>query len=708
MWHEVVVSLEVAAARYRVRRAHNGREGLELGSRGRRSAQQIRPPQRGGRSRSLLRHRVGLLTLITAAVLLVLGGGRASGLGGVPSYDSAFGSAGTGNGQFALPVSLALTPGGNLLVADQQNNRVQEFTTDGTWVQTIGASQGISQATGVAVDSSGMIYVADSGNHRVLKFNAAGAFQTSWGSVGNGDGQFVFTAGVAIAGDGDVLVTDLGNDRVQRFTSAGVFESKFGTSGLGDGQFDEPYDIAVADSGEIFVSERAGDRVQAFTDAGVFIRRVDSGAGSGAGQVDQPLGVAVDSAGDVFVADTGNDRVNVYSTDGPFRFSFGSTGSGAGQLDDPRDVLPVGNNTAFVADSQNNRVQKWVAPSAGGTLTVDSNSDTNDGTCGGSSNCTLREAINAANAAAGLDEIEFDVDGNSLAVGSGGLPPITDAVSINGDNAQDTNPFVLDGDGAGSANGLLLGSGSDGSTVTGLEIINFGGAAIRIESGDNTVTDNVLRSSDSGVFVEGTYSDATGNTIGPGNTITANVSYGVGVVNEAENRITQNSTFGNGGEGISLSGTTPVQTPQIVDALSSGLTTVAITVSGSTGQQFDLELFTNSACDPSGFGEGETFVASDQVTLTDDSETFELEYSGLDIGDIVTATATRLDIAETSEFSNCVTVEAGGGGTGGTLSGALRRRAAAFDLTTVGSAGLGGMGVLSGGGEPNGQYLPRT
>ncbi|GAF84493.1 unnamed protein product, partial [marine sediment metagenome] len=50
-----------------------------------------------------------------------------------------------------------------------------------------GQFDGIS---GVAVDSSGNVYVADNENHRIQKFTSDGAFLIKWGSQGSGDGQF--------------------------------------------------------------------------------------------------------------------------------------------------------------------------------------------------------------------------------------------------------------------------------------------------------------------------------------------------------------------------------------------------------------------------------------------------------------------------------------------------------------------------------------
>jgi DNA-binding beta-propeller fold protein YncE len=43
-------------------------------------------------------------------------------------FQSAFGSSGSGNGQFSSPIGIAVGSGGNIYVADTNNNRVQVFS----------------------------------------------------------------------------------------------------------------------------------------------------------------------------------------------------------------------------------------------------------------------------------------------------------------------------------------------------------------------------------------------------------------------------------------------------------------------------------------------------------------------------------------------------------------------------------------------------
>jgi CSLREA domain-containing protein len=143
------------------------------------------------------------------------------------------------------------------------------------------------------------------------------------------------------------------------------------------------------------------------------------------------------------------------------------------------------------------------------TFTVNSTNDFDDGNCN-AAHCSLREAIFAANAAAGTDTIRFIIGvGTKTIQPLSELPTITSPVTIDGTTQPGfagTPIIEIDGSSAGSgANGLRITGG--GTTVTGLVINRFipafpasGGNGIRIESGGG----NVIRGNYIGTNVAGT------------------------------------------------------------------------------------------------------------------------------------------------------------------------------------------------------------
>ncbi len=145
------------------------------------------------------------------------------------------------------------------------------------------------------------------------------------------------------------------------------------------------------------------------------------------------------------------------------------------------------------------------------TLVVDTTSDVLDGDTssisalfaskGADGFISLREAIEAANNTAGTDTISFDIS-DPLVGGAhtidvlSALPDITDAVIIDGTTEPDygSTPIIeLDGSSAGAVDGLRLITGSDGSTIQGLVINQFGGDGIEINNSDgNTIVGNYI------------------------------------------------------------------------------------------------------------------------------------------------------------------------------------------------------------------------
>jgi len=110
---------------------------------------------------------------------------------------------------------------GNVYVTEEQNNRVQKFDPSGNFLLAWGSpGSGNGQFNtplGVAVDYPGNVYVADAFNHRVQKFDGYGNFILAWGSEGSGNAQFEFPFAVAVDSSFNVYVTDAGNVRVDKF-----------------------------------------------------------------------------------------------------------------------------------------------------------------------------------------------------------------------------------------------------------------------------------------------------------------------------------------------------------------------------------------------------------------------------------------------------------------------------------------------------------
>ncbi|HYW69980.1 MAG TPA: tandem-95 repeat protein, partial [Pyrinomonadaceae bacterium] len=233
----------------------------------------------------------------------------------------------------------------------------------GSW-GTAGSGDGqFAGPLGVAIDLVGNVYVVDSGNNRIQKFNTSGTSITKWGAAGSGNGQFNNPAGIAVDPAGNVYVADTFNNRIQQFTSAGVFVSKFGQSGAGEGQFQHPYAVAADRVGNLYVADSDNHRIEKFDTSGNFLLQW-GGHGTGNGLFDNPRGVAVDVSGNVYITDVGNNRVQKFGSNGNYLTQWGANGTNPGQFGFVAGVVVDTMGYVYVTDASNNNVQKFTSNGA--------------------------------------------------------------------------------------------------------------------------------------------------------------------------------------------------------------------------------------------------------------------------------------------------------------------------------------------------------
>jgi RHS repeat-associated protein len=284
-------------------------------------------------------------------------------------FGSQFGAAGSGSGQFSSPYGVAVDGSGNVWVADSGNNRIEKFSSSGSFVAaygSLGSGNGqFSGPGGVAVNpATGNVYVSDHGNNRVEELSSAGTFIRAFGSSGSGNGQFNLPAGITVDGSGNVWVADYNNNRIQKFSAEGTFIAAYGSVGSGNGQFSHPANVTF--SGEhLYVADSGNNRVQELSLTGTYVAKFGS-AGSGNGQFSEPEGVATDPvSGDIYVSDGGNSRVEVFTAGGTYLGTIGSHGSGEGQMSEPVGLAFSTSGTLYVGDVTNNEIQLWVPKLAG-------------------------------------------------------------------------------------------------------------------------------------------------------------------------------------------------------------------------------------------------------------------------------------------------------------------------------------------------------
>ena len=210
------------------------------------------------------------------------------------------------------------------------------------------------------------------------------------------------------------------------------------------------------------------------------------------------------------------------------------------------------------------------AHAAATTFTVNSLGDTDNGNCDAAPDCTLREAINAANKNAGADTIDFNVVGSIDLTGP--LPDISDDGTINGpganvltvrrDTGGDYRIFNVTSPGAVTFSGLTISNGrlSFASNVT------DGGAGINNASSATVNVTNCTLSDNSTVFSFQPFFVGSGGAI----------LNGQGTLNVTNSTLSNNSNTGFGGSGgdggaIANSGTATITNSILSNNFSRGI-----------------------------------------------------------------------------------------------------------------------------------------
>ncbi len=349
--------------------------------------------------------------------------------------------------------------GQTVYLADTYNNQVREASGSSPYDITGLAGDGydltdagdggpatgaaLSNPDGVTGDADGNLYIADEGNNRVQEIAAsshtqfgiamtagdtytiAGSATGALGGSPNGipaaSSLLDVPTSVAVDGNGDVYIADTDNNRIVEVAAAG--HTQFGIAMTAG----DTYTVAGSATGAAGVSP--------------------SGTASTSALLDEPSGIAVDKAGDLFIADTVNSRIeevpaasgtqygitmtagDIYTIAGSATGGYGTSGDGgpgtSALLSDPFGVSVDAVGNVYIADTVNNRIQELAATThtqfgqsmkAGDIYTIAGNSSGtagNSGDTGPASSALLDDPTDVAADTAG-DIYVADADNNQV------------------------------------------------------------------------------------------------------------------------------------------------------------------------------------------------------------------------------------------------------------------------------------------------------
>ena len=195
-----------------------------------------------------------------------------------------------------------------------------------------------NQPTDVAWDSQGNSYFSDGYiNSRVAKVNNRGEWVASWGSLGNGPGQFDTPHGIAVGPRDEVFVADRGNRRIQVFDTSGKFIRQFTIDVPVPADFKSPIGAAPTDL-------KTGSLAPGAPDA---------------------LCMTPGPNPVLFVGDLYPSRIYKVSLEGKLLGVYGRPGKNLGEFAWIHAIACPSENEIWVAELLNWRVQKLVTKGAG-------------------------------------------------------------------------------------------------------------------------------------------------------------------------------------------------------------------------------------------------------------------------------------------------------------------------------------------------------
>lgn len=277
------------------------------------------------------------------------------------------------------PLGVGFDDAGNVWISNTGQSRVEQYTSDGDYIRTVGEESGEGRLYGpygIAVDSAaGRVYVADYTGRAVQVYTTEGDFVTHFPADDQELGVFgpdgFSPYDIELAG-GRIVVAS--NDGLYFFDDSGHVIARWGATheresirGVGIGMFNFPDAIeADPETGRIYVADTLNRRIVALGAEGrwLWVSGRPDAKGKIKGFWQLPRGIALGEDGNLYVVDTfrysgkgmGEGHLVVLSPEGELLSLFGRSGPGDGSFSFPEQLASGPDGLWAIADRSNNRV----------------------------------------------------------------------------------------------------------------------------------------------------------------------------------------------------------------------------------------------------------------------------------------------------------------------------------------------------------------
>ena len=197
---------------------------------------------------------------------------------------------------------------GKIAVTDFGNHCVYVFDSDGNCLRKLGSEGSnpgqFSNALGVSYVNDNEVLIADEENHRIQHINIhTGTVVKTFGKYGAGKRKFENPVDVCLGEEGRFVVTEGDNHRIKVLSKEGKTTSIFGDSG--PEKLNEP-SSCIPYKNMFLVADGGNNCIKVFDQSGTFLYKFGK-QGNQDKQFDWPLYMLLDSSNNLLVCDNGNN-----------------------------------------------------------------------------------------------------------------------------------------------------------------------------------------------------------------------------------------------------------------------------------------------------------------------------------------------------------------------------------------------------------------
>ncbi len=196
----------------------------------------------------------------------------------------------------------------NLYLTNLTTHSLVKYDSDGNQLFDLGAAE-LTEPADVCFAEDGLLYIADQGNEAVHVFSTDGVSQDVITPLFPGDDQMI--SGIAVDSDGTIFISDALNHVIEMFDSDGAYVKTLGQPGDTLGELNQPGDLQLDPNGNIFVVDTGNERLQKFDRNAFYLSAVES--------VEEqydftlPLDIALNSEGHMLIADADEGKLLRYN-----------------------------------------------------------------------------------------------------------------------------------------------------------------------------------------------------------------------------------------------------------------------------------------------------------------------------------------------------------------------------------------------------------